>query len=882
MLLAGIFLGMNACNLFTPAVNYNTDIKPLINKKCISCHGGVRAKSGFSLLFREEALAPAKSGKPAIIPGDPDHSELIRRITASDPEDRMPYKHEPLTEEEIQLFRNWIRQGAKWGEHWAYLPVNKVEIPGATTKWGRNEIDQFVFAGLEEQDLTPSPDADPLALLRRLSLDLIGMPAPEAAVQFFKDQPSDANYEQLVDRLLQSPDYGEKWAPMWLDLARYADTRGYEADRGRMIWKYRDWVINAFNRDMPYDQFLREQFAGDLVANPSDDQYIATAFHRNSMTNDEGGTDNEEFRVAAVMDRVNTTWTGILGTTFNCVQCHSHPYDPFRHEEYYQFLSYFNNTRDEDTEAEYPLLRQYDSAVQGRLQSVIAWVQQQQGEQAARETSTFLKTWQPSVNSLQCDQYVNAALVSSWYATLRQGGSCRLPNYPLQGKEDLLFRFITYKTGGIWKVYLDSLGGQPLFTVTLPNTKGNWQIEQISIPPVQGNHDLFFSFENSRIKDRNENGVLFEWFRSSTPFPGKGRPGYDSALSRFHQVLNAPAETTPILFENPNTYRRSTAVFERGNWLLKGKTVQPRLPAIFQQSIEANTSGRIQLANWLTHPKNPLTARVWVNRIWEQLFGTGIVESLEDFGSQGMLPSHPGLLDWLAYTFMVEDHWSTKKLIRRIVLSSTYRQRSTLTPQLQEKDPANKWYARGPRFRLSAEQIRDQALAISGALCSKKYGPGVMPYQPSGIWSSPYNGASWKQSEGQDQYRRAVYIYWKRSAAYPSTITFDAPGRQFCVARRVRTNTPLQALTLLNDPTYLDLARKFTERILREGGTQPNQQIQKAYRLATGREASAKVFQTLYQLYQRSLEQYRADRKLACDMIGALSVADEPATAALV
>ncbi len=340
-------------------IDYNTQVKPIFNKKCIACHGGVKQKGGFSLLFQEEALANTESGKPAIIPGKPDESELIRRITLEDPEERMPYKHDPLSKEEIEILTQWIKQGAKWGEHWAYIPVKEEKTPTIKSDWIKNEIDPFILEKIKAEKLTPSAEADKPTLLRRVSLDLTGLPPDENIAKKFLNDNSDTAYENLVDDLLASPRYGERWTALWMDVSRYADTRGYEADRGRTIWKYRDWLINAFNQDKPYDEFLMEQMAGDLMPNPDDNKYIATAFHRNTMTNDEGGTQNEEFRTAAVLDRVNTTWSALMGTSFNCVQCHSHPYDPFKHEEYYKFMAFFNNTRDEDTQEEYPLLRQY-------------------------------------------------------------------------------------------------------------------------------------------------------------------------------------------------------------------------------------------------------------------------------------------------------------------------------------------------------------------------------------------------------------------------------------------------------------------------------------------------------------------------------------------
>ena len=413
-------------------IDYNTQVKPIFNKKCIACHGGVKQKAGFSLLFREEALGNTESGKPAIIPGKPDESELVRRISVSDPEERMPYKHEPLSEEEIEILTRWIKQGAQWGEHWAYIPVKEEEVPAIKSTWIKNDIDPFILKRLNVEKLAPSAEADKPTLLRRVSLDLTGLPPTENVAKKFLNDSTDKAYENLVDDLLATPRYGERWAALWMDLARYADTRGYEADRSRTIWKYRDWLIRAFNTDKPYDEFLTEQMAGDLLPNPDDEKYIATAFHRNTMTNDEGGTENEEFRTAAVLDRVNTTWSALMGTSFNCVQCHSHPYDPFKHEEYYSFLAFFNNSRDEDTQSEYPLLRQYTGEDSVRLVQLKRWLTTNTTSEKSDEYYTFLKTWQPTINSLLCDEFKNGALLSSWYAGLRKQGSCRLPSVSLE------------------------------------------------------------------------------------------------------------------------------------------------------------------------------------------------------------------------------------------------------------------------------------------------------------------------------------------------------------------------------------------------------------------------------------------------------------------
>ncbi|MEO5890878.1 MAG: DUF1553 domain-containing protein [Ferruginibacter sp.] len=873
-------------------IDFSAQVKPIINNKCISCHGGVRAKGGFSLLFREEALAKTSSGKFAIIPGDPENSELIRRINYKDPEERMPYKHDPLSKEEISVLTDWIKQGAKWGEHWAYMPVKDIPVPQQTTffglmkkqsKWSANEVDLFIEQKLNEQKLQPSPMADKPTLLRRVSLDITGLPAPEHLAKKYLSDNSDHAYADLVDSLLGRPQYGEKWTAMWLDLARYADTKGYERDDSRAIWRYRDWLIKAFNDDMPYDKFLTEQIAGDLLPDATDDDYIATAFHRNTMTNDEGGTDNEEFRTSAVMDRVNTTWQAIMGTTFGCVQCHSHPYDPFKHDEYYKFLAFFNNSRDEDTEADYPLLRTYNDSMQSEVNNVKNWFKQNVSPQKAAEVYTFLKTWQPAFNSLVCDSFTNSELTDTKWLAFRNHAVCRLKNVNLDNKEQLIFRYQAYAPGGTWQIHLDNPKGKVIATIPLQQTKQGWTITKSELAAGTGIHDLFFTYNNDQLKTPKDNGAIFDWFYFTQDLPGKDKQGYGAVKDKFWAVLTSGADvsTTPVMLDNPAEMYRASYVFERGNWLVKGDEVKPDVPHSLNAFPASMPRNRLGLAMWLTDKKNPLTSRTMVNRVWEQLFGTGLVETLEDMGTQGSLPTHMELLDWLSYQFMNSDKWSTKKLVRKIVMSNAYRQESKISPGLLQQDPYNKFYARGARVRLSSEQIRDQALVISGMISNKMYGPSVFPYQPKGIWLSPWNGAEWKMSDGEDRYRRALYTYWKRSAAYPSMITFDGVSREVCTVRRIRTNTPLQALTTLNDSVYIDLARHLAVRMQSDGQKDPAKQISYAYTLATNHAIDDKKLNSLMGLYRKAYDQFKLDPKKTADMTGAISLHTNPETAAL-
>lgn len=602
-------------------VDFSTDVKPLLNKNCIACHGGVKAKAGFSVLFREDALAKTESGKYAIVPGRPGESEMIRRINESDPEERMPYKHEPLSNKDIGTLTRWIKQGAKWGDHWAYLPVKQTPVPSADNDWIINDVDRFIHTKLDELKLKPSPMADKATILRRVSLDVIGMyPSFSIAEQFLNSKDDNA-YETLVDSLLASPRFGERWASMWLDLSRYADSKGYEADHGREIWKYRDWVIDAFNRDMPYDQFLSEQVAGDLLPDPTDAQYIATAFHRNTMSNDEGGTDNEEFRTAAAMDRTSTTWEALMGTTFSCVQCHSHPYDPFRHEEYYSFLAYFNNTRDEDQNPEYPFLRTYNDTLSGQVEKITAWVKQNSSQKDADAMKLFLRTLQPAVYGSNADSIVKGFIDNNnGPLVLRNHSSFRFRNISLDGINNIIFHYYVLKPGGVLTAHIDSPDGPVIGKINVPQSK---KPERISFPVTSDNkvHDIYFTYVNRSLpRSHPDDRIYLEWFAFTKDLPGKGSAGYQENKKLFWNLVNKPVQTVPIMLENPTTFRRKTHVFERGNRLTLGQEVEPRVPKIMAMAMPENAPpDRRGLAMWLTNKKS-----TYIENTREQVLGTDI------------------------------------------------------------------------------------------------------------------------------------------------------------------------------------------------------------------------------------------------------------------
>ena len=789
-------------------VDFNRDIRPIFNKKCVACHGGVRQQADLSLLFREDALKPAKSGKLPIVPGDPDASEMIRRITHPDTHDRMPKGRDPLSAAEILAIRRWIKQGAPWEPHWAYVKPAAAPLPAVSNAaWSRTDLDRFVLARLDREGLKPSAEAGCPALARRVSLDLIGLPPSPERVDQLCAKTDAKGYEQFVDELLASPRFGERWATMWLDLARYADSQGYEKDPSRSIWRYRDWVIQAFNHDMPFDRFTTEQLAGDLLPNPTDDQLTATAFHRNTMTNDEGGTDDEEHRTAAVIDRVNTTFVVWQGTSMGCTQCHGHPYDPFRHQDYYRALAFFNNTTDWDQTNDSPVLPSFPAEKESEGRALYAVVR---GLKAKAESLTATPAVRDARRQWESQLMVPAVagrLKDTW-----QNEVLRIARTPEPGRD------------GEQKMMLD------------------WVYAEVSDDPALA-------------AVRKQRDKIWE------------------RITKLKPVL------TPVMEELPADQRRKTHVFERGNFLVHGADVEAGVPVAIGPRIQGLQPNRLGLARWLVHPDNPLTGRVIVNRFWEQLFGIGLVETTEDFGTQGSPPSNQALLDWLAVRFVTTDHWQVKALLRNIVLSATYRQSSATTPALTERDPQNRLLARGPRFRLTAEQLRDQALMVSGLLSDRMLGPSVMPSQPDGVWQRPYSGEVWKTATDDNRFRRALYTLWKRTAPYPAMLTFDSPSREFCVSRRLRTNTPLQALVTLNDPAFLEAAAALADRMA--GDRKPTGEVDRAlergYRLALLRTPDAASLGVLRTLYQQALDHYRTHPEDGTALGGAKSLPERAA-----
>ena len=721
--------------------SFTRDIRGILSNRCFRCHGPDAAdrQGGGDDGLRLDTFAGATAdlgGSAAIVPGEPARSELIERITATDADLVMPPPEagEPLSAGEVDLLTRWIAAGAAYEPHWAYVPPRRPPAPAVKHAiWPKNDIDRFILARLEAEGLTPQPEADRSTLARRLALDLVGLPlAPEEVDAFVADGSPEA-VERLVDRLLAHDGYGEHMARQWLDLARYADSAGYAEDRPRSIWAWRDWVVAAFDANLSFDEFTIRQLAGDLMPEAMLDDRIATAFHRNTLNNSEGGTIDEEFRVAAVIDRVNTTMSTWMGTTIACAQCHDHKYDPLSQREYFGLYAILNQTADADRPDEAPVLEFLPPADQARR---------------------------------------------------------------------------------------DRLAGR-------------------------------IAEAERKVAD----------VREGEPEPEESRQARERIARLRSELETIKPVTVPVMEELPLANRRVTRLQHRGNWQSLGDEVPEAVPAVFHPAkpSDAGRIDRLALAKWLVDPANPLTARVVVNRIWERLFGIGLVSTSEEFGSQGDLPSHPELLDWLACE-LVERDWDLQAITRLIATSAVYRQSSTCPPSLLARDPENRLLACGPRVRLSAEVIRDQALAAAGLLSRKKGGPSVHPPQPNLGLKAAFGGeVDWQASTGEDRYRRAIYTTWRRSNPYPSMATFDAPNREVCTVRRPRTNTPLQALVTLNDPVFIEAAQALARRMISEGGPDTATRATRGFRLVLARQPAGPEVDRLVRLYDEAAADYRAD-----------------------
>ena len=720
-------------------IDFNFHVRPILSDRCFHCHGPDEKgrKADLRLDVQENAIAHSHhQDSLPIIPGKPLKSELIKRILTEDPQQIMPPPSSKLSlsSGEKAILIKWIEQGATWKKHWAYLTPKKARLPSIPNKrWARNEIDYFVGKKLEIKGLQPSPEAEKVTLIRRLSFDLIGLPPTLEEVTNFVADPAENAYEKLVDRLLASKHFGERWAWEWLDVARYADTNGFQGDPTRIMWPWRDWVINAFNNNMPYDEFTVKQLAGDLLPDASPNDILATAFNRNHTHNGEGGRIPEETRVENVFDRVETVGTAWMGLTLNCSRCHDHKYDAISQEEYYQLFGYFNQTSENGT------------GFNGMIPPLLDLSPPEEVEKVA-QLEQFVKELATEIDLIEVTKFPRAK---------------GLPpaNSPKAEK------FAGAFNGGF------------------DETAFNRNSYQLSL--------IYRHFENidrpyaARIKSLQQ---------------AKRKYGKQAAQNKQVMVMDQREQPRP------------TYILERGNYRVPKEEVFPDVPAILPAIPEGVTNDRLALANWLVSSSNPLTSRVTVNRYWQAFFGRGLVKTIEDFGVQGDLPSHPELLDWLAVDFR-ESGWDLKAMFKKMVMSATYRQSSKVTEDLLEVDPENKYLARFTRRRLPSWMIRDQALLVSGLMVDSIGGQSVKPYQPAGIWEeATFGRKTYEQSEGSDLYRRTLYTFWRRIVG--PTMLFDNSSRQVCAVKTIRTNTPLHALITLNDLTYTEAARVLAAQVL--------------------------------------------------------------------
>lgn len=789
-------------------VEFHRDIAPILRRRCMTCHGAARQEAGLRLDRRETALKGGASG-PVIVPGRSDRSLLIERVTAATAPERMPAESNPLSTDEIAALRAWIDSGGDWpkanssisaeSQHWAYVPPKRPQPPNVQPAgWIRQPADAFILARLRGRQLAPSREAAKERLIRRVTFDLTGLPPSLDEIDDFLADETASAYERVVDRLLGSAGYGERWASPWLDAARYADSNGFQRDTPRTTWAYRDWVVRALNADLPFDQFTIEQLAGDLLPDATFDQKVATGFHRSSMTNLENGVDIDEQRVVAVLDRVNTTAAVWLGTTLECAQCHDHKYDPFSQRDYYRLYAVFNST---DIEIKPGMFGYYPKLIGPKLR--LYPLLPPDGQAFGRELESTIEQSQADAERLTRELVERQP---SWEAAVRSGNKTVPPE--------------------IKKI--------------------------VEIPPEDRN-----AFQIVKLR-----GHLVSTSLELT--------GANNRLKNAQQKLEKLVPTTLVM--NQLAQPRESRIFNRGDFLDLGDVVQPGVPAALNPLPAADAMDRLALARWLVDDANPLVARVTVNRVWHEFFGRGLVTTLEDFGTQGEAPTHPELLDWLATEF-VRRQWSVKSLHRLIVTSATYRQTAAVDPQLLETDPNNSLYARGPRRRLSAEMIRDHALMLAESLSRKMYGPAVFPKQPPGIWRQVDAESNlWLTSKGEDRYLRGVYVYWKRTSPYPSFVNFDAPSREVCVLGRGESTTPLQALTLLNDPVYVEAAAGFAARLLEEvpAAASISLRADHGFRLATGRHPTDAESRILAELVADLLQIYRTDSRSAAKLSSVL------------
>ena len=1037
-------------------VDFNREVRPILSDTCFTCHGPDEKKRMAKMRLDEtEGLFADRGGYKIITPGSAAQSKLYQKISSTNPAFRMPpvYSGRTLTPKQIEVIKQWIDQGAKWETQWSFVAPKRPPVPEVKDKtWVRNPIDNFVLARLETEGLKPSPEADKATLLRRVSFDLTGLPPTPAEVDSFLADKSPDAYEKRVDQLLASNHYGERMAMEWLDLARYSDTHGYHIDSLREMWPWRDWVIKAYNQNMPFDQFTIKQLAGDLLPKPTLDDKIATGFNRNNMVNFEGGAIPQEYHAEYVIDRASTTGTTWLGLTVGCARCHDHKFDPIRQKDFYSLVAYFNTIPERGLDGYQgnadPVLPLPTAEQQHHLDELNGQIASTLAALPEKDMVALRNDWQksalaglpePSSDGLIAYYPLDGSLADAsgqhhegkavrgdvvydegtvgkaaefsgetqvnfagagdfdrgdrfslaLWTRLSTSNAVKLiqkrdgtdqwqgyevmiddPTYSIDdptstGQRERISRFIV-RLAGRWpdnaievqtrerfatgsfnhlvvnydgsgkasgiKLYVD---GKPAATEVLKDSlTGSFRT---SVPLEVGNKANGKPFEGGlddlRIYSRTLNDEEAETLairvparsallalngkptqeiaalqpekepaepeigeenKAETPdakaarlekqhqaalneyflkyaAPEKDRRLYAQLVDLREQKVKAEKSITSIMVMQEMKKPRDTFILGRGQYDNPGEKVTPGVPAFLPPLPPGAPPNRLTLARWLVDPKNPLTARVAVNHYWQDCFGVGIVKTADDFGSQGESPSHPQLLDWLA-TEYIAGGWNTKAMMRLIVTSATYRQSSRETKELNERDPENRLLARGPRFRLPAEMVRDNALEISGLLDTRIGGPSVYPYQPKGLWEEMafgggFSGQTYVQSTGADLYRRSMYTVWKRTVPPPQLTTFDAPDREKCTARRTVTNTPLQALVLLNDPTYVEASRVLAEKTLVQAGRDPQKRVDFAFRLATDRKPQPQERAVLLQLARQELVEYRHDKASALKLI---------------
>ncbi len=1020
-----------------PRLDYGRDVQPILSENCFHCHGqDVKKRMAGLRLDSFEGATASRGGRVALVPGKPEASAVYLRITAPQPARRMPppSSNRALTPEQIAILKRWIEEGSQYSQHWAFIPPTRPAVPDSAPGWTKQPIDGFVAKRLEAEGLRPSPEAALATWLRRASLDLTGLPPSIAEMDLFlSDQKArgEAAYAAAVDRLLASPRYGERIAMDWLDVARYADTHGFNNDAARSMWRWRDWVIDSFNANMPYDRFLTEQLAGDLLPNPTLEQRIATGFGRNHVINSEGGIIDEEYRVEYVADRVRTLGMAWLGLTLECAHCHDHKYDPITQRDHYRLFAFFNNVPEigEDGRvanavpimpAPTPAQRRKMSDLEAAIARLSAKVERHEKSwawhkaDARRASELAARTLVPDGASLEihCESAEEVERASAGGFAFAPGvaGQACLPGdskprtagkVPVSKRSPLTFsawvrpepadtdvallsaidytvnraattfgkgielrlvggelefrfgdRFPAYSirvrsegaaiAPGQWRnvtvAYQGAAGsdamrvlaswvrmyvdGREVATrvlnddVTLPDAKGDkpvptsfrigWdneansarlagRLDEIALwtraLPDSEVTSLFenraLSYAAARQHEGNASATETAWLRGA--LLAAANPGYAAHLGERERVraewLALRRDSPTVMVMQEMATPRETHVLLRGAYNAPGEKVEAGVPeALLGAWPEGAPRNRLGLARWLTKPDHPLTARVVVNRFWQQLFGQGLVKTSDNFGVQGEWPSHPELLDWLAREF-VDSGWDVKALLKRIVLSATYRQDSAASPALFARDPENRLLARGPRFRLPAEILRDQSLFVAGLLQNRLGGPSVYPYQAADLYkgmvvAADYPGTRYVESKGADLYRRSLYTFWKRTVPHPTMTVFDAPDREFCIVRRSTTNTPLQALTLLNDPIYVEAARKLAERSVREGGSSPDSRIRFAFQAATGRAPDEREQRILRKTFDEMLAAYRADEAGARSFLSVGASPSDPSIAA--